>query len=110
MFRTCIEIKQDGVQCGSPALRNSLRCHWHAGTHVVRELNRVRLQSVVSPEGRIHAINEIVQALVKRQIDHKAAYTAIYGIQVAMQATQNQDFGDNLLLLRNLAGLTKVNP
>ena len=105
MFRTCIEIKKDGVQCGSPALRNSLRCHWHAPEHVIKELNRVKLrQSVANPEGRVQAVNEIIQALLRRQIDSKSAYTAIYGIQVATQLPQDQDFGDNSNPFRIFSG------
>ena len=106
MFRTCIETKKDGVQCGSPALRNSLRCHWHAPGHVVRELNRVKLDSITSREGRLQAVNEIVQALIRRQIDTKRAYAALYGIQVAMQGSPNQDFDDKLNALKNFSGFS----
>lgn len=108
MFRTCIELKPDGVQCGSPALRNSLRCHWHAPQHVMRELDRIRLHSVVSPEGRVHAVNEIIQALLRRQIDSKSAFTALYGVQLATQLPQNQDFDSNSPVSRILSGLSEL--
>ncbi len=107
MFRTCIEIKKDGVQCGSPALRNSLRCHWHAPQHVVRELNHVRLHSVAFPEGRVHAVNEIIQALLRRQIDSRSAFNALYGVQLSMQLPQNQDFDSNSPVSRILSGLSE---
>ncbi|HUS18733.1 MAG TPA: hypothetical protein VMZ25_03710 [Terriglobales bacterium] len=107
MFRTCIHTKPDGTQCGCPALRNSVRCHWHAARHVIRELNRVQLPSIAGPEGRLEAVNEIIQALIRRQIDSKSAYAALHGIKIAMQASPNQEFDDNLNALRNLAGISR---
>ncbi|MEO5936410.1 MAG: hypothetical protein ABIP81_04270 [Terriglobales bacterium] len=110
MTRSCIEIKKDGVQCGSPALRNSLRCHWHAPGHVIKLLNRKKLDSIITAEGRIHAINEIVQALLSRQLDSKRAYTALYGVQMATQLSPNQDFDSNSPVSGILAGLTDLKP
>ena len=93
MFRTCIETKKDGVQCGSPALRNNLRCHWHADKHVVRVLNsRAYKDAVLSSEGRLHTINHVMQALLNGQIDSQTASRAFYGLQLASEVSSNQDF------------------
>lgn len=95
MFRLCIEIKKDGVQCGSPALRNNLRCHWHADQHVVRVLNsRAYKDAVLSSDGRLHTINHVLQALLNGKIDAQTAGSALYGIQLAGQVQSAQDFAD----------------
>lgn len=109
MVRSCIETKADGVQCGSPALRNNLRCHWHARRHVTRVLNSPAYrESILSNEGRLHTINHIVQALLYGQIDPKAASSALYGIQVAREVTSNQDFASKPLAFNMFSGFGKV--
>lgn len=105
MFRTCIEVKTDGIQCGSPALRNNLRCHWHAGRHVSRVLNsRAYQESVLHSEGRLHTINHIVQALLNGKIDSKSAHSALYAVQIASELPCSQDFGDKLPVFKILPG------
>jgi hypothetical protein len=110
MFRTCIHTKPDGVQCGAPALRHSVRCHWHLAPHVVRQMNRVQLPAIIRPEGRLEAVNEIIQALVRRELDSKSAYAALYAITIAMQVSPNQEFDDNSTAMRNLAGIPGSTP
>jgi hypothetical protein len=110
MFRTCIEIKTDGVQCGSPALRNHLRCHWHSGKHVTRILNsRTYKESVVTPEGRLQTVNHVLHALLNGHIDHRSASSAFYAVQIASQLPQSEDFGDNSLASRIFPGLKEPN-
>jgi hypothetical protein len=98
MFRTCIETKKDGAQCGSPALRNNLRCHWHSRRHVTRVLNsRTYKDSVLSSEGRLQTINHLLHALLNGQIDSKTVSSALYGVRIATELSQDQDFGSKPL-------------
>ena len=38
-FHTCIYIKSNGIQCGSPAVQRRVYCHYHQES-VIREARR----------------------------------------------------------------------
>lgn len=80
-FRTCIHVKADGLQCQSPALRNSTHCYFH---HRHRRLKRdTILSSLGTPKARIQALNKVINATLAGRVDPEVARTLIYGIQTA---------------------------
>jgi hypothetical protein len=81
-FRTCIHVKVNGVQCQSPALRNSVRCYFH---HQHRRMRRdaIDLSALDSCDARLKALNKILSAMVDHRIDADVARTLVYGIHCA---------------------------
>lgn len=92
-YETCRHIKEDGVYCGSPSLRNRQYCYHHLMQRG-RRLRRARAQSRNEPcaltlpaleslySVRV-ALSEIVQVLAAGQLDHRSAGLMLYGIQQA---------------------------
>lgn len=81
-FRTCIHVKVNGIQCQSPALRNSLRCYFH---HQHRRLKRAAVlsSSLGTSAGRLSALDKVVNATLGNRVDPEVARTLIYGIRQA---------------------------
>ncbi|HUQ49868.1 MAG TPA: hypothetical protein VM056_04060 [Terriglobales bacterium] len=94
MFRTCIEIKSNGIQCGSPALRSATRCYFHEQSHKRRYFTHLTLPPIGHPKGRLFAINEVFQGLIHNQISPDRARALLYAIQLSSQSVVAQDFGD----------------
>ena len=109
MFRTCIEIKQNGVQCGSPALRNNVRCHFHARDARKRYLKHLRLPDITDFAGRKFAINEICQGVIHGLIDPRDAHILLQAVRLSMQAESNQDLASKSRKVMRLAGLHGLN-
>ena len=90
--RRCEFIKPDGVQCGSPALRNETHCYFHNQ----RRLEEIR-QSSLQPRSPFPmgipdlenansiqgALSEVMRLLIADQIDHRRAGLLLYALQTA---------------------------
>jgi hypothetical protein len=80
--RSCIHVKTNGVQCGSPALRKSTHCHFHHKHR--RVLKRgVVLDTLHTRQGRLGALSHIVHALIGNRIDPEIARSLLYAIQTS---------------------------
>ena len=84
-------MKEDGVYCGSPSLRDSKYCYYHL-QHRGRRLRRARalrnnvpyrleIESLDNLYAIRIAITEIVQAMGSGQLDQRTAGKMLYGIQ-----------------------------
>ncbi|HUS18684.1 MAG TPA: hypothetical protein VMZ25_03465 [Terriglobales bacterium] len=94
MVRTCIAVKKDGIQCGSPAWRTYTRC-WHHEGGVRRAYVARRGPAIDTPEGRVKAIDHVFQAILRREITPTEARALLYALQVSMQVPVAQDLADN---------------
>jgi hypothetical protein len=79
--RTCIHVKTNGVICGSPALRNSVKCHYHHG-HRRRLKRNAVAQDIKTRAGRLAAVQKVVDALLTDRIDPDVARTMLYAISI----------------------------
>jgi hypothetical protein len=77
----CQHIKDDGIRCGSPAMRQRKLCYFH-------ERQKVRSKKLEIPllEEKISiqiAITRVCQALANGELDPKTASALLYGLQTA---------------------------
>ena len=90
-YETCSHIKEDGVSCGSPALKDRKYCRYHLRDRG-RRLRRARalrdnmpyrldLPALEDLAAVQVALSEIVQALGAGQLDPRAAGKMLYAIQ-----------------------------
>jgi hypothetical protein len=89
--RRCKHIKTNGIQCGSPALRNHDFCHFHRQAYIDFPLRRVAAKPAVDPvmnlglmddpDGIHYALTHIVYGVVNHTIDRKDAGLALYALQ-----------------------------
>src|SRR5450631_2100247 len=89
----CHHLKEDGVYCGSPALKGRNYCYFHLNLRG-RRLKSARARrrgdnpslNLPFPED-MHAVQvslaEILWALAERRIDHKDAGLMLYALQQA---------------------------
>ena len=84
-FRSCIHIKVNGIQCGSPAMRGDLRCYFHY--HQLKPITRLQgFATLASQKGRTLALDQVFRALAAGRIDPEVAQSMLYAIQIATQA------------------------
>jgi hypothetical protein len=92
-YETCHHVKEDGIYCGSPALRDNKYCYYHF-TQRMRRLRRARalrdnvpyrleIPSLDSPYAVRNAISEIAQAIAAGQLEPLAAGKLLYAVQLA---------------------------
>jgi hypothetical protein len=89
----CQHIKVNGVQCGSPALKNRKLCHFHHRWQQGRiELNANRARRsrysldlpILEDANSIQlALMQTMRLLLSNQVDHKTAALLFYGLQTA---------------------------
>jgi hypothetical protein len=83
--RTCIHTKTNGTQCGSPAMRDELRCYFHYKQQ--KPLTRLAgLSTISNPADRALVLDKVVRALINGRIDPEVARAMLYAIQISMQA------------------------
>lgn len=81
-FRTRIHVKVNGIRCGSPALRNSVKCHFHHPHR--RQLKRRAVnQTLKTRGGRLAALQQIHDALITDRLDPEVARSMLYAIHLA---------------------------
>ena len=94
--RVCTHIKVNGVRCGSPALRQEVFCYFHQ-----RMIRGVR----TPPKSRLHpiamledeqsiqaALMEIVNAIVRNQIDVARARLVLRALSIAARNATKTHF------------------
>jgi hypothetical protein len=94
----CQHIKTNGLQCGSPALREHRFCYFHQRTRDLHHLRKRR------PEMRLYvplledanavqiAIQQVAEAIVEERIDPKRAGLLLFAFQTAACNLKNTDF------------------
>ncbi|HVP49960.1 MAG TPA: hypothetical protein VMT56_01930 [Candidatus Bathyarchaeia archaeon] len=92
-YPTCRHVKEDGIYCGSPAVRNRQYCYYHLmqrGRRLRRALALSRgepCQPHIPPLDDLRsirvALSEIVQGIAAGQLDHRSAGLMLYAIQQA---------------------------
>lgn len=95
--RACTHIKVDGVQCGSPALREEVFCYFHQRMiRGVRTPPKSRLHPIalLEDEESIQAsLMEMVNALVRNQIDVQRARLIMRALYIAARNAGQVHFG-----------------
>jgi hypothetical protein len=77
----CHYIKVNGLRCGSPARHGRNLCCFHDSA---AQRNRDFVLPIIEDAGSLQlALNKVLQALVDKLIDQKAASTLLYGLQIA---------------------------
>jgi hypothetical protein len=89
----CQHIKINGVQCGSPAQKRSRFCFFHKRWHETRvPINRkpganlraaLNLPVLEDANAIQMAIMQVMQLVLKQQVDSKTAGLLFYGLQTA---------------------------
>jgi hypothetical protein len=89
-IRRCQHIKVNGIQCGSPALRNEMRCFFH---HQCRRLGAIDIKfsdpgavqlPTLEDANSIHlGLAEVMRLLVTQQIDHPTASLLLRALRIA---------------------------
>jgi hypothetical protein len=91
MFKECRFVKPNGLRCGSPALRGSPFCYFHARNRVyvprrLRTGEKVfEVPALVSPAGLHNALDAIFQALARGDVDSKRARSLLFALQLAQK-------------------------
>jgi hypothetical protein len=108
MFKECRFVKPNGLKCGSPALRGSPFCYFHARNRVYKP-GRLptgekvfELPPLLSPENVHAALQAIFQALALGEIDSRRAGRLLYTVQLAQK-----NFETNPSLARNSTEFTR---
>src|SRR5437868_4002221 len=98
----CQHVKVNGIQCGSPALKNRKQCHFHQKWQQGRiQLNANRARSsrrsfdlpLLEDANSIQvALMQGMRLLLTNQIDHKTAALLFYALQTASSNLRRTDF------------------
>ena len=86
----CQHIKVNGIQCGSPALRETTFCYYHLRYHWT-EREKVEnnneffftLPTLEDANSIQVALANVIERLVMQEIDHKSAGLMLYALQTA---------------------------
>jgi hypothetical protein len=86
--KRCIQIKLDGIQCGSPALKDSKHCYFHSKWHQdhVDKLYPGEIPYIPPLEDANavqFAIMQISNCILTNRIDGKTAGRMLYALQIA---------------------------
>ncbi len=95
-IRVCTHIKVNGVQCGSPALRDEVFCYFH---------QRMIRGVATPPKSRLHPIAqiedeesiqsslmEVINALVRNTIDFRRAQLILRALHIAVKNSPRVHF------------------
>jgi len=99
-YPTCNHLKEDGVYCGSPALRGQKFCHFHLNARARRlqmaqarrrgETCRIEMPVVEDMHAVQVSLQQVLDALADDRIDHKRAGLMLYGLQQAAAMLNGQ--------------------
>ena len=97
-MRTCKHIKANGEFCGSPALRGRDYCYFHLTVlgrrlrmqkHIMKgENHHLQLPTLEDGDSIQMALMQVMEALLRDQIDNKLAGLLLYGLQIASSNLQ----------------------
>jgi hypothetical protein len=92
-YRTCDHLKEDGVSCGSPALRGKKLCYYHRRDYkrrqyaaaVIRHADALgprlpRMKSLIDIQA---ALDEVLNALAAHRVSHQRAGARLFDLQRA---------------------------
>jgi hypothetical protein len=90
-IRRCYHIKVNGIQCGSPAIRNEKYCFFHEECRVLcRQLNMrykeygiIKLPTLEDANSIQLGLGEVMRLLITQQIDHKVASLLLRALRTA---------------------------
>jgi hypothetical protein len=92
-MRTCKHLKANGEFCGSPALRGREYCYFHLTVlgrrlrmqkHIMKGENHyLQLPTLEDGDSIQMALMQVMEALLRDQIDNKLAGLLLYGLQIA---------------------------
>ncbi len=90
-IRRCQHIKVNGIQCGSPALRDERHCYFHDQCRVMcRQINMkftehgiITLPTLEDANSIQFGLAEVMRLLVTRQIDHRTASLLLRALRTA---------------------------
>jgi len=87
--RVCTHIKVNGIRCGSPALRQEVFCYFHQRMiRGVRTPPKSRLHPIAmleDPQAIQASIMEVVNAIVRNQIDIERARLVLRALGIAVR-------------------------
>jgi hypothetical protein len=97
-MRTCKHVKANGEFCGSPALRGREYCYFHLTVlgrrlrtqkHIMKGENHyLQLPTLEDGNSIQMALMQVMEALLRDQIDTKVAGLLLYGLQIASSNLQ----------------------
>jgi hypothetical protein len=90
-IRRCQHIKVNGIQCGSPAVRNERHCYFHEQCRLMsREINMkftehgiIKLPTLEDANSIQLGLAEVMRLLVTNQIDHRTASLLLRALRTA---------------------------
>jgi hypothetical protein len=92
-YPTCNHLKEDGVYCDSPALRDQKFCYFHLNARARRlqmaqarrrgETCRIQLPVLEDMHAVQVSLQQVLEALADDRIDHKRAGLMLYALQQA---------------------------
>jgi hypothetical protein len=117
----CQHIKDDGVQCASPALRRQKFCYFHKqwrqkrlviNTHIQRERWKITLPILEDANSIQLGLVQVMRLLVTGQIDHRTATLMVHTLQIASTNLKHTSFEPDLPRRNDLRAREKlrVNP
>ena len=88
--KRCQQIKVNGTQCGSPALRDSTQCYYHIRYHWPELEALPNNHQLHTPLPTLEdansiqvALAKVIERLIMLEIDHKTAALMLYALQTA---------------------------
>jgi hypothetical protein len=94
--RVCAHIKVNGIRCGSPALRQEVFCYFHQRMiRGVRTPPKSRLHPIANfedPQAIQASLMEVVNALVRNQIDVPRARLILRALSIAARNATKTHF------------------
>jgi hypothetical protein len=94
--RVCTHIKVNGIRCGSPSLRQEVFCYFHQRMiRGVRTPPKSRLHPIANfedPQAIQASLMEVVNALVRNQIDVPRARLVLRALSIAVRNASKTHF------------------
>jgi hypothetical protein len=113
----CQHIKDDGVQCASPALRRQKFCYFHKqwrqkrleiNTHIQRERWKITLPILEDANSIQLGLVQVMRLLGTGQIDHRTATLMVHTLQIASTNLKQTSFEPDLPRRNDLRARAKL--
>jgi hypothetical protein len=92
-YRLCRHLKTNGVQCQSPALRDTNFCYFHGAMSRQRRKSDPFLLPALEDANAVQiAVQEVIEALLEKRIDNKRAGLLLYALQIASANLKRVNF------------------
>ena len=99
-YRTCDHLKEDGIYCSSPALRDQRYCYFHLNARARRvqaahaklhnEPFRLQMPILDNAHAILSGIQQVLDALAGNRISARQAAVYLYGLQMASVSLKSQ--------------------